>query len=448
MQIYTIKNYNELNFSNYTKPNFKAQMPKIIKRKRKTNLEVFEQPEVQKKVINLSKKFSSQFKTEEIREILLKRAPIVAKLSADELKNFIKTKAKLLGITQKNFINLIKKNIGLFSMKSETLKNNLTILSQNLNIPKKTLVKSITEHPSLIMQNPEKIIENVGTISKNLNIDKKDFVKIALIQSQLFYMKPETILKNIQQISSIFECTPEELSKLAIKRNPSLLSKKPESIEQKVDLLCNILKTNKEDIKKTIFRQPTLLSLSNEKLSENIENLKKLFKYDDKNFANLIKTQPILLYLNLDNFKEKLNKLSKEFNMTPDEITALGVPRMLSIVSNKVDNVIEKSYITDFYKKVQGLENNTLFSNTLTRTKEYLYSLSLRYLVATNDKTTISVTDSENNLKKYLLKNNDKKYKFEIPEHKMAEGFINYSKKFSKDLLGKQIFDIEIKKDS
>ncbi|MDO5306699.1 MAG: hypothetical protein Q4E83_02960, partial [bacterium] len=69
-------------------------------------------------------------------------------------------------------------------------------------------------------------------------------------------------------------------------------------------------------------------------------------------------------------------------------------------------------------------------------------------LVATNDKTTISITDSENNLKKYLLKNNDKKYKFEIPEHKMAKGFINYSKKFSKDLLGKQIFDIEIKKDS
>lgn len=157
------------------------------------------------------------------------------------------------------------------------------------------------------------------------------------------------------------------------------------------------------------LRAPSIFIITPQRCNYNIENVANTLGIDKYDYARFALKKATL------------------FAMKPETVL-----RKADII--RYGYKVENKPITDNLKCISTMADDKLFANIL------------RTLIMKEDKTHIGANNCWNNLITYLIEEAGDRYKFEIPDDKMAKDFIEFAQNFSKNVLNKQIFQFVIKK--
>ena len=269
---------------------------------------------------------------------------------------------------------------------------------------------------------------------------------------------------NLKRISEIFSkegLTYEKLFKAATK-NPFLLFHKPETIEKNVKGTVKRLDKyglTTEKYLNCLLSYPNIFSISPEKIEQNIKDNVKNFKdtglTEEKYLATALNNARIFV-LRPQSLKKKVNKIIENVNLTRKDVIELFLKQPTQFTVNE-NEIIKK------YKLLKYIEENKFFDKDLPIPKEeelkrkkkkksFTYSLEHDYLILLRNKLSnklshgkkINLINVKSNLTNYILENKQKLHEITIPDSEFAKDFIKFSKKFSKSIVGINIFKFSV----
>ncbi len=273
-----------------------------------------------------------------------------------------------------------------------------------------------------------------------------------------------TSMSNLKRTSEIFSeegLTYQKLLK-ASEKNPFLLFHKPETIEKNVKGTVQRLEKyglTTEKYLNCLLNYPNLFSISPEKIEQNIKNTVKNFKStgltEEKYLEAAIKNARIFV-LRPQSLKKKVNKIIENINLSRKDLIEMFLKQPTQFTVNEKE-IIKK------YKLLKYIEENKYFDKGLPIPKEdelkgsilrksFTYSLEHDYLILLRNKLSntlsygkkINLINVKGNITNYILENKQKLHEITIPNSEIAKDFIRFSKKFSKSIVGKNIFKFTV----
>jgi len=182
------------------------------------------------------------------------------------------------------------------------------------------------------------------------------------------------------------------------------------------------------------------MKYSREKLFDNIDATAKLLQLESKEVAKVALKQLSLFSQKPETILDNINRTSNLLQIETKEFiqSAIQHPQLFY---QKPKTIVQKVRIIQYYKQVQNKKSDEIVF--LFSSDNVLYGKILNYLVKKSDGLKRAIDKKE--FIKYL-ENKNKVYNFEIPKNEVAQGFIQFAKKFSKEHFGKQIFLFKILK--
>ena len=269
--------------------------------------------------------------------------------------------------------------------------NGLANAFSNEGLTYNELLKAAKRNPFILFQKPETMEYNIREVAKRFKeygLTDEKYLHYALKDALLFSYSPDRIQKNINGTVKLFESyglTTEKYLQNAISQ-PSLFYYKPQVIKKKIYKIADTLNISTFDILAMMMKQPSL------------------FVCKEK---EIIKKYEILKYIEENKFFDANLPIPSERELS------------LSVLRKKFSSSIENCFLQMLRNKV---------SNGLNKSKKP------------------SLLALKKSMSDFIIENKTKKIEFKIKDGKYAKDFKRFSSQFSKNLIGKNIFRINIVK--
>lgn len=367
--------------------------------------------------------------------------PTLLSLNISTVKNNIEQSSKLLGLSNKEFIQCCQKHPSLLYMSPESLKKNANNVQKTLEISEEDCLKIIKITPSILYQKASTLNKKFEELARLLNISKKDCLKIYQKSPCLFSNNIKTLENNMRKTAKLLNINFDKYISLAQKQ-ANLMYQKPKTIYNNVVQGSKLLNVDKETLKNEYIKRPQLFVQKPETIYNNVVQLSKLLHLELSQCIKLCLTQPQLFYMKPENIYNKANELAKLKHTDLKSIVEWTI-KQPNILLYKTSLIEQKMEINNFFSKII---NEPLKGTTLSMNKdEELYSKTLKFLIKKANKTSISSSKKiYDAIKQNLTENPNIEYVFEIPQHSQTANFIKFTKDFSEEILGKNIFSFKI----
>ena len=227
---------------------------------------------------------------------------------------------------------------------------------------------------------------NAKTSADLFKIPEQEFVKAALKQPSLFYQKPETLKMNVKTSADLFKISEQEFVKAAL-RQSQLFYQKPETLKMNIKTSADLFKIPEQEFVKAALRQSPLFFQKPETLKYNISQVAKMLGIKQENVISLAKTYPPIFCL-------------------------------------KPETTVKKVKLIQYYKKLQGKDNNKLSFRMVSNE-----SIFKDILVCLLKQSSGNKSINSKNFIDYIISNPDKVFEFKLLESEYNKEFIEFVKR-------------------
>ena len=432
--------------------------------------------EIKGKIDTLKTHFKFEDKNKDIEKLLIK-LPQAKSISTDKIIKVTNIYSKLLGMPAEKIVHIFSNCPTLISVDINTIKGNIKSSSKLLNITESDFVKLCKNQPSLLYMSPINLSKKAENFKKRYKFSHNDFLKLVTSSPNILYAKASTIENNIQGLAKILSISEKDCLKI-IQKQPRLLARdskqleatmkktakllnidykkfvslairqvnliyqKPETVFNNVNEGAKKFKLDFETLKNSYVKKPQLLIQKPDTIYKNVKELSSLLNISEEATIKLCLKAPQYFYTNPKTLYAKATELAKLKGVDLKSVIALCI-KQPNILLYKTSLIKQKMNIVDLYSKVI---NENFSGDTIPMYKnEILYSNILRYLLRSENKSTVSSSKNVYEaVKEKISLNPNKEYTFKLPEHTETENFIHFSENLSNELLGKNIFKFRV----
>ena len=315
--------------------------------------------------------------------------------------NKINNLTNKLKISKDVYLKSMLKNSALICIDEENFDKKMSDKAGALGVTLQKCAQTISKDNSLLLIKTETLNDKLEKFSKILNLDKKAVQKIFLKYPQLSYYSEETFKNKIKDIAEVMGVSKEDFIKMAVKK-PEVFCLKAENVKNKLDDLEKLLNLSREEIVKIALAQPMMLCVKPETVLSKIKAHAKSLNISVQEFERLLVIYPSLLY-------------------------------------SSTESVLYKHEILAYYDKMRDKKTKGLHITMISA--ESIYSCILKYLMFGKVGKHKNYTKEIVN---YIKSNPHQKFEYIIPDGKVAEGFLDYVKRISKEYLNEEIIKIKV----
>ena len=351
-------------------------------------------PEVKDFIIKFNEKFK-KIPKDKVLEILKERPDLISMdidIIDQRVKNIVSYFVKD-GLQFNDYLEAAQNNLSMFYQQPETIKYNIDEIVKRFEqdgLTKADYLEAALKQPQLFTQSPDKIESNIKTVVATFNkhgLTLSKYLQAALNQPQLFYQSPTTVEKKIKEFVELFKnegFTLNDYFKLFL-TIPSVYNPKPANIKAKVDTVTETFKEEGLTGKKyldCIMKKPIILTMAPRKVIDKIKICKMLTE---------------------DNFIRYGKKYDRE-------------TLLLSSLKRPFNESSERLYLRFLNRKITEKLGTNLFP----------------------------VTTMKKDINNFIITHSQETFKFDVKDCEKAQEFTEFAGKLSRQLTGRNIFDITI----
>lgn len=274
----------------------------------------------------------------------------------------------------------------------------------------------------------------------------------------------QTNIRNLEGLSEKFSSeglTYWQCLKAA-KTNPFLLVHKPETLERNIREVADRFSQygiTHENHLKNALRHPPLFSMSPETLENGMKEKAQLFADDGLTIEELFKmakSQPNVYTINAQSLNKKVNEIAQDIGCERAQVLEIfkAHPTTCSLDPKEI---IKKFTFLKYVEKNKFFDAGKTLPNDAELTKIVLRksltnSMELNYLILLRNKISAGLPKGnklpfdhlKDAIEKFIRQNNGEITELKMPADKLANDFIKFVEKFSKSIVGKNIFNIKL----
>jgi len=231
----------------------------------------------------------------------------------------------------------------------------------------------------------------------------------------------------------------EEIKNILL-NNTIVMPYSAEKLFENIDTTSNLLQIESKDFIQAGLKHPPLFYMKPETIMENINTISNLFQIESKDYIQVALKQPQLFYQKPATIMRNINTTSNLLQIGSKDLIQAAL-KMRTLFCMKPETIVKKVRIIQYYKQIQHKKSDKIVF--CQDSDSILYRNILNYLIRKSDGLKKAIPKKE--FVEYL-ENKNKVYNLEIPENELAQEFIQFAEKFSKENFGKQIFFFKILK--
>ncbi len=374
----------------------------------------------------------------DVQHSLVKAAEDMTK-SPKELVANINETAALLEVSGKEYAELVLKNPTLLGKPAKTINRCISDIAKVLEINKKSAVKLGMKSSSLFFRDPNSIKANVDDLVKFLDVEKKEIVKAACLHPSLITNSPKYIAKNISDCANLLQMSPKEYLSFAFKQS-RLFTTTDKKMNKILKDAVKMLSVQRDDYISAAKKQPALFYLPIKTVKKKVNSASKLLGVSSETYIKMALRQPTLFYQKPKTINSHAQACANLLKISKAQFVEIA-QRHPVLLCMKPETIAKKVDIVEYFKQIRGEKQSKIM--IYTDSDKVLFTDILRHLVKTQEKMK-SLKEKE--FKGFLVKNEQKTYKFTIPKNKLVDEFIQFCEKFSLEVTGKQMFKFVVRK--
>lgn len=300
---------------------------------------------------------------------------------------------KELEIPLSLFIRKANEEPKMYQITKERLERLINTLSVNLNMPADEAKSFIRGHLEMLALSPnelyDKIENNFRTLEKELNIDYDTYEEMAKVNHLLILSEFKFVSNDIKDICEYLNIDKETFTEMA-KINPFIITKRCSQIEKVVNTISENMNITPEECKEMCKVEPEIATRILKYLPDDITNSANALNMTKAEFAELCKKNP----------------------------------KFLAVRHTEYPKLAERA---EFYNSVADNDNKIDLSNPAVNSDETLFEGVLATAIA----SSLGINeDKKASLAEIISKSSRDLIELVIPEHRLAEPFVNYAKNF------------------
>ena len=341
----------------------------------------------------------------------------------EDFKKKVKEFAEVLNIDENKCLKTCLKYIFLLSKSSQDLSDNINACAETLKIKKEDFIKAGLRYPQIFIKNPDFLKNKLSAYSEFLGKSEEELAKIFLKQPQLLTQDTENLKKRISDASKILGISKEDYIKMIL-AYPSLFSFKVETMNNNISKSANLLGITKECFFNACIKHPTLFAQKPSTIIQNIEKLSKLLGLSKEDCVNLALLKSQLFYQKPETVYNNALEASKLIGISLDEYLKI-VKNRPTLLTYNPETIKEKTEIMYFFQKIRKEKQAIVI---LSKSVNDHYKDILAHYIKKNlakDKIKLN----QQNFLEILKAHPEKELEFILPEDKLNNEFIEYTKK-------------------